>query len=137
MENAFWNAETSTVTMKIIGAVLAFLSFRWVVKIFKGPDKVLSNKEFKDLVAVILFVGLALYVVYKQGERTDLEHDVYGPVWLAIIFGSLLVVLHLKEALVLILQIAQTVRGGTSSVTTEASSTTKVTTNEPSTTQGS
>lgn len=92
-------SEVMVIVMKIVGAIVAVVSFRWVVKIFAGDDGKLNLSEFKKMAAFMIFSGLAIWMVIKEGTRQDLSHEVYGMGYLAIIFGSLLTVLHLDSAL--------------------------------------
>lgn len=100
-------SEATTIGMKIIGALAAVISLRWLVNIFKGSDGKLDKKELKELVALLFFVGAGAYLIYKEGERADLTHEVYGLGWISVVFGSLLTVLHLEKSLELILKIFQ------------------------------
>lgn len=134
-------AEAATVGMKIIGAVVAAVTFKWLINIFRGPDKKLNEKEFKNLMAVIFFVTAGAWMIWKEGERTDLSHEVYGMGYLSIVFGALLVVLHLDNALDKIVQIIQALavlrRGGvvTAEQKTEVTQSTSVS-QEPTKTTG-
>lgn len=92
-------SEAMVIFMKILGVLVAVVTFRWVIKIFAGKDGKLDLPEFKKMFGFLFFAGAGAWVIYKEGERVDLDHEVYGPVFLGIIFGSLLTVLHLDHAL--------------------------------------
>ena len=84
--------------MKILGAVIAVISFRWVAKIFKGKDGEFSQVEFGKFVGFWFFLSAASYMIYKEGTR---EHEwaYYSEWYIAIVFGCLLFVLHMERAL--------------------------------------
>lgn len=103
--------EALVIGMKIVGALTAVVTFRWLVNIFKGNDRQLDKKELKELVALLFFIGAGTYIIYKEGQRTDLSHDVYGMGYLSIVFGCLVVVLHLEKSLELVLKIMQAAKG--------------------------
>lgn len=100
-------SEAASIGMKILGVLISILSFMWLVNIFKGPDRKLDKKELKELVALLFFVAAGGYMIFKEGERVDLTHEVYGLGWISVVFGSLLTVLHLEKSLELILKIMQ------------------------------
>ena len=108
--------EAASVGLKIIGALIAFFSFRWLVNIFKGDDDKLDPDELKKMVALIFFLGAAGYMIYKDGTR-DHEWPIYSELYLAIVFGALLVVLHLESALDKILAIIVAIRSGVTTTT--------------------
>lgn len=91
-------SEAATVGMKIFGAVIAVVSFRWLIKIFAGEDGKLNVKEFLKLAGFILFASWGSYMIYMEGQR-DHEWQVYGEFYLLLIFIPLLTILHLDEAI--------------------------------------
>lgn len=90
--------------LKISAGILSIITFRWIIGIFKGPDKQMSVNEFLKMIGVFFFLVAAGYMIYKEGNRT-IEDQVYGPAYIAIVFGSLLTVLHLEKALDLVITI--------------------------------
>lgn len=121
--------QSLVIGMKIIGVLVTLLSFRWLVKIFGGKDG-LNEYELKKLVAFLFFISLASWMTYKEGERLDLSHEVYGTAWLAIVFGALLTVLHLDTALDKIARIVEALaklRTGTTAAKTETTHQTQIT----------
>lgn len=91
-------SEASVVFMKIIGAVVAVISFRWVAKIFAGPDGRFSVTEFGRMVGFFFFLSAGGYMLYQEGNR-DHEWQIYSEWYIGIVFASLLTVLHLDSAL--------------------------------------
>lgn len=116
-------SETSSVIfMKILGGLAVFFSFVWLTRIFRGKDGKLDKKELKELVALLFFVGAGGYMIYKEGNRLDTAHDLYGVGWLAVVFGCLITVLHLEAALEKMVQLVDAfarLRAGTVTKITE------------------
>lgn len=102
------SGETSTGEwiLKIAGIILGIITFRWIVTIFKGKDQIMSVNEFLKMLGVLFFLIASGYMIYKEGNRT-IPDQVYGPAYIAIVFGSLLTVLHLEKGLDLIIQILE------------------------------
>lgn len=98
--------EAATIGMKILGAILAVISFRWVAKIFMGADHKFSVTEFGRFVGFWFFLGAGGYMIYTEGNR-DHEWTIYSEWYIAIVFGSLLGVLHMDSALDKILKIME------------------------------
>lgn len=92
-------SEAYVIGMKILGAIAGVIMFRWIVKIFAGKDGKVDVNEFLKMVGVFFFLFAGSWMIYKEGTRTDMTHEVFGMGYLAIIFGSLLTVLHLDHAL--------------------------------------
>lgn len=93
--------ESATILAKVLGALAMVISLRWILRVFAGDDgkKGLSTYEFLKFAGFLFFVFWGSWIIYKEGERTDLSHEVYGAVYLSIVFGGLLTVLHLDAAL--------------------------------------
>lgn len=101
--------EAATIALKILGAVLAFLTFKWMIKIFKGKDGEFSMNEFLKFAGFVFFLTAAGYMLYKEGNR---EHQwyIYSEWYVAIVFGALLTVLHLDGALDKIIQLFKAIK---------------------------
>lgn len=101
-------SEAATVGMKILGAVIAFLTFRWMMKIFKGKDGEFSMSEFLKFAGFVMFTFAGGYMIFKEGTREH-EWNIYSEWYIAIVFGALLSILHLDAALDKILKIMQAI----------------------------
>lgn len=86
--------------LKGIAVVLAFLSFRWIVKIFARSDgkKGLTQAEFLQLAAFVLFYGGIVFILYIEAYRETPEHR-FDNLWLAFMITGLFSVLHMTDAL--------------------------------------
>ena len=89
--------EYSSLVLKILGAILGFLTLRWMAKIFRGKDNEFSVKEFGRMVGTLFFLTAGGYMIWAEAHRTT-EAQVYGPAYIAIVFASLLTILHMEEA---------------------------------------
>lgn len=112
-------ADSLTILMKIVGAVAAVLSFRWIMKIWAGADGKFSVMEFSKFCGFIFFTSAGGYMLYKEGTRTH-EWNLYSEWYVAIVFGSLLTVLHLDSALDKILKILIALKSKNIQPTTES-----------------
>lgn len=101
-------SEAATIGMKILGAVIALVSFRWVSKIFAGPDGKFSVVEFGRMTGFLFFLAAGGYMLYKEGARSH-EWHLYSEWYIAIVFGSLLTTLHLDHALDKIIKIMENI----------------------------
>lgn len=91
-------AEHHETILKILGAGIILWIVNRVAKIFKGPDGKFSVVEFGKFVGFWTFLFLAIYMIYKEGSRQH-EWHLYDALYITIVFGSLLTVLHLDYAL--------------------------------------
>lgn len=89
--------ENGDLILKIIGGLIAFFSFRWLVKIFAGKDGDLDKEELKKLTAYILFIWAFVYVLVKEGSRPSGTEHVFSEIWLFFIISALLTVLSLER----------------------------------------
>jgi len=92
--------EKGDIILKIVGAILAFFSFRWVIKIFSSTDgkKGLSKDEFLKLAAFVLFYGGIIFILIIEAFRKT-EYHVFGDFWLAFMITGLFSVLHMTDVL--------------------------------------
>lgn len=99
-------SDAATIFVKILGGIAVVVSFRWVSKIFAGPDGKFSVTEFGRMTGFFFLLTAAGAMLYVEGTRVH-EWQVFSELYIAIIFGSLLTVLHLDAALDKILKIMQ------------------------------
>lgn len=90
--------ETGDLILKIVGAILIFFSFKWLVKLFGGKNG-LDVEEFKKLAALILFVWAFIYVLIKEANRPLGTGHLFSELWVFFIISALLTVLHLDGVL--------------------------------------
>lgn len=100
--------EATTVGVKVVGAVAAFFSFKWMSNIFKGEDGKFDQLEFCKFAAIIFFASTGGYMLYKEGSRVH-EWNLYSEWYIAIVFGGLLTALHLDNALDKIVELAKAI----------------------------
>jgi len=91
-------SEATTIGLKILGAVLAIVSFRWIAKIFAGEDGKFNTTEFGKFIGFWFFIWAAVYIIWKEGNRPS-EYHLFSEWHLCIVFGGLLSVLQLEAAL--------------------------------------
>jgi hypothetical protein len=89
--------ENGDLILKALGAILAFLSLRWVIKLFSGNDKKLNLKEFKDFIAFVLFIWAFIYILLTEANRPASSEHVFSEVWIFFIITALLSVLAKNE----------------------------------------
>lgn len=89
--------ETGDILLKILGGILAFFTFRWIVKIFAGNDKKLDTDELKKATAYIIFVGAFIYMLIKEGQRPAGTEHIFSETWLFFVISALLTVLALEK----------------------------------------
>lgn len=78
-------------------AALAWVLSR-ISKIFKGEDGKFQIKEFCQMSAFIIFTTLACYMIWMEANREH-EWHLFDAVWIFIVFGSLLSVLHMDHVI--------------------------------------
>lgn len=91
--------ETGDLILKILGAILVFFSFKWIIKLFGGKDGRLDVDEFKKLSALVLFVWAFIYVLIKEANRPIGTDHLFSELWVFFILSALLTVLHLDGVL--------------------------------------
>lgn len=102
------HTEATNLGIKILVGILAIVSFRWVAKIFAGSDGKFSTVEFGKFTGFLFFLTAGGYMLWTEGNRGH-EWHLYSEWYIAIVFGSLLTVLHLDYALDKILKIMQAI----------------------------
>mgnify|MGYP003488568155 CR=1 FL=1 len=90
--------EIGDLILKILGAILVFFSFKWLIKLFGGKNG-LDVEEFKKLAALILFVWAFIYVLIKEANRPVGTDHLFSEMWVFFILSALLTVLHLDGVL--------------------------------------
>lgn len=99
-------SEAATIGMKILGVLVAIITFRWMAKIFAGPDGKFSITEFGRMTGTLFFLFWGGYMLYTEGHRSH-EWHLYSEWYIAIVFGSMLTTLHLDHALDKVYKIMQ------------------------------
>lgn len=89
--------ENGDLILKVLGGILAFFSFRWVIKLFAGTDKKLNLKEFKDFIAFVLFIWAFIYILLTEANRPASSAHVFSEIWIFFIITALLSVLAKNE----------------------------------------
>lgn len=89
--------ENGDLILKVLGAILAFFSLRWVIKLFAGTDKKLNLKEFKDFIAFALFIWAFIYILLTEANRPASSEHVFSEMWIFFIITALLSVLAKNE----------------------------------------
>jgi len=89
--------ETGDLILKIVGAIIAFFTLRWVARLFAGKDKILNLKEFKDFVAFGLFIWAFIYILLTEARRPVSSEHVFSEIWVFFIITALLSVLAKNE----------------------------------------
>lgn len=89
--------ENGDLILKVLGAILAFFSLRWVIKLFAGTDKKLNLKEFKDFTAFVLFIWAFIYILLTEANRPASSEHVFSETWIFFIITALLSVLAKNE----------------------------------------
>ena len=86
------------VALVAIGAVMAFLSFRWLKKLFSSSDgkEGFSLQDFKSLVSLAFFLWAAIYIIVKEANRPSNSEHIFSEMWLAFVFCGLLYVLSME-----------------------------------------
>lgn len=113
----------------IIGAIAAFFSFRWLLKIFAGVDGKLDKEELKKLTAYILFIWAFVYILVKEGNRPTNTAHIFSEVWIFFIITALLTVLSMErifDTLKTFMELIVRLRSGSMTTTKESSETTTI-----------
>lgn len=116
--------DTGDIILKILGVALAFLSLRWLVRIFSGKDGRLNPDELKKLTAFALFIWAFIYVLVKEGNRPSGTAPIYSEFWVFFIISALLTVLHIEGVMDMYIKLRSKT---TTETTTEISQTKKET----------
>jgi hypothetical protein len=109
-----FNNDNGTLIFKIIGVLFAFLSLRWVMKIFAGEDGKprMNTEELKRVVAFLFFLWAAIYIIVKEANRPlpegSTEH-IFSETWIFFVFSGLLTVLSLEKILDLFLKLIEAI----------------------------
>jgi hypothetical protein len=92
--------ENGELIFKAIGALFAFLSLRWIMKIFAGEDGKIDKDELKKVTAFLFFLWAAIYIIVKEANRPlpegSTEH-IFSETWIFFVFSGLLTVLSLEK----------------------------------------
>lgn len=63
-----------------------------IARIYQGPDRVWTKNEFQDMLAAFTFLGLSVYMIYKEANRTE-SWQLFGPLYILFVIGGLLSIL--------------------------------------------
>jgi len=93
------NNENGALIFKIIGVLFAFLSLRWIMKIFAGEDGKprMNTEELKRVVAFLFFLWAAIYIIVKEANRPTATEHIFSETWIFFVFSGLLTVLSLEK----------------------------------------
>jgi len=91
--------ENGELIFKAVGALFAFLSLRWVMKIFSGEDgkPKMNAEELKKVTAFLFFLWAAIYVIVKEANRPTQTDHIFSEIWIFMIFSGLLTVLSMEK----------------------------------------
>lgn len=117
----------------ILGAILAFFSFRWLYRILSASDgkEGFSFKDFKNLLSLSFFLWASVYIIVKEANRPQNTEHIFSEMWLAFVFCGLLYVLSMEfvfDKFAEILKLLIDLRARTKQTTTTDSTTQTVTT---------
>lgn len=124
--------ENTNWLLIIIGAIAAFFSFRWFLKILGMSDgqKGFSFKDFKNVIALAFFLWAAIYLIVKEANRPANSDHIFSEFWVAFVICGLLYVLSMEYAfdkIAEVLKLLIELRVKRSSITHETSQTTTTT----------
>jgi len=91
------NNENGEWIFKVVGALFAFLSLRWIMKIFAGEDGKLDKHELKKVTAFLFFLWAAIYIIVKEANRPSSTEHIFSDIWMFFILSGLLTVLSLEK----------------------------------------
>lgn len=84
--------------IKIGIIALIVLYTKKIARIWAGPDGKFSTTEFGRFMGLILFGSMGVYMIIKEGSREH-EWQIYGELYILIVFTSLLAILHLDTVM--------------------------------------
>ena len=91
--------ENADLLYKAGGALLAFLSLRWVMRIFAGNDHKLDRQEFIKMIAFFFFLWAAIYIIVKEANRPSGTEHIFSEIWIFFTMSGLITVLSLDKAI--------------------------------------
>lgn len=91
--------DNQDLILKILGVGIILFFYKKIIRIFKGADGVMSANDLAKLTGYTFFLWAAYYVITKEGTRPANSDHVFSELWLALIFGGLLTVLHMEHVL--------------------------------------
>ena len=91
--------ENGELIFKAVGALFAFLSLRWIMKIFSGEDgkPKMNADELKKVTAFLFFLWAAIYIIVKEANRPTATEHIFSETWIFFVFSGLLTVLSLEK----------------------------------------
>jgi len=91
------SSESGEWIFKVVGALMAFLSLRWIMKIFAGEDGKMDKHELKKVTAFLFFLWAAIYIIVKEANRPSETAHIFSDVWIFFTMSGLLTVLSLDR----------------------------------------
>jgi len=91
--------ENGDFIFKAIGALFAFLSLRWIMKIFAGEDGKLDKQELIKVTAFLFFLWAAIYIIVKEANRPIGSEHIFSEIWIFFTMSGLLTVLSMDKAI--------------------------------------
>jgi len=94
-----FNNENGEIIFKAVGALFAFLSLRWIMKIFSGEDgkPKMNAEELKKVTAFLFFLWAAIYIIVKEANRPSQTDHIFSELWIFFVFSGLLTVLAMER----------------------------------------
>lgn len=86
------------VSFVIVGLIMATWLGSKIAKIFKGKDGEWSTNEFLQMVGAGSLLGLTIYMVVKEANRSE-EWQLFGPMYILLVIGGFLTAVHLDRVL--------------------------------------
>ncbi len=89
--------ENGELIFKAVGALFAFLSLRWVMKVFAGEDGKIDKHELKKVTSFLFFLWAAIYIIVKEANRPSQTDHIFSELWIFFVFSGLLTVLAMEK----------------------------------------
>ena len=110
-------------TKQILLWILGIITFGWIARIYSKSDgkKGMSKEDFQKFLALIIFVGAFVWIMYAEFVRTTVYHT-YDGTWMAMVITGLFSVLHMERVIELMIKLLEVIirlRTGAKITTTE------------------
>lgn len=89
--------ENGDIILKVIGVIVGFFSFRWIVKVFAGEDGKLDKHELKKVTAFLFFLWASAFMIIKEAGRPSGTEHIFSEIWIFFVLSGLLTVLSLDK----------------------------------------
>lgn len=90
--------EHQATIMKWFGIAALIWLLNRIARVFKGEDGKFQVKEFIQMSAFLIFTSMACFMIWTEAQRTH-EWHVFDALYVFIVFGSLLSVLHMEHVI--------------------------------------